>query len=634
MKSADRNYGNILFCSLHFEDDAISGTNRKRLKCDAVPSKCLEWVITPITLIFFVEYYICYDQEYHCNCLSFPFKIYIQENSNGLLQGDVSAPSKVTRVRNGSYNSKGFQPKKRRRITTTQTVTGTSAAEDSVTDGPTLNQVTKPPTDGSKNQELVVVDPLIIENPVINPLIEGDSQYEPQLQGTELSSLVDQSTAVLPPELQNESSGGAKSVAEVQMDVESSTSASVEKLLRNLIEAGKLNVTALVQEEQERASHEELDLTIPSTGPNYVAQMILWNRFQRIFQAGKVRLRLSRKDNDMAILALPPITAIDSCSVSTSVDDDSSIDINDLNRRPDWHWPLPSVIQELLNPNAILTQTITGPPRFALLLCNGFRWELMGCFLEPYDSVAEEVDNSTDQVIVDPTAEITTKAFAEINAEGGAGGEDETEGIVPNGNLLELSVGSNLAVHIPKIEALEEQMNTNQEQMNERLKEIQDKLSDFKTEFADRLSSHISFSPRSTDMTIIQPFDLHNISTSSFYPKVRLVLLVLSIEIDHFCIFMQMKGKYPTLGNRLLSEKLKKLRKTKEQLSSKLKESVKEKEDLNKENDKLMKENEKLAKENFDLMKEKEEWIKEGNAVKMQFCTLDQGNVKVRVDCP
>ncbi len=448
----------------------------------------------------------------------------IQENSNGLLQGDVSAPPKVTRVRNGSYNSKSSQPNKRRRVTTTQTVTGTSAAEDSVTDGPTLNLVTKPPSDGSKNQELVAVDPLIIDNPVINPLIEGDSQYEPQLQGTELPCLVDQSTAVLPSELQNESSGGAlnnKSVAEVQMDVESSTS--VEKLLRNLIEAGKLNVTALVQEEQERASHEELDLTIPSTGPNYVAQMILWNRFQRIFQAGNVRLRLSRKDNDMAILALPPITAIDSCSVSTSVDDNSSIDVNDLSRKPDWHWPLPSVIQELLNPNAILTQTSTGPPRFALLLCNGFRWELMGCFLEPYDSVAEEVDNSTDQVIVDPTAELTTKAFSEINEEGDAGGEDETEEIVPNCNLLELSVGSNLAVHIPKIEELEEQMNANQEQMNERLKEIQEKLSDFKAEFANRLSSHISVSPRSTEMTIIQPFDLHNISTSPFYPKVRLV---------------------------------------------------------------------------------------------------------------
>ncbi len=108
----------------------------------------------------------------------------------------------------------------------------------------------------------------------------------------------------------------------------------------------------------------------------------------------------------------------------------------------------------------------------------------------------------------------------------------------------------------------------------------------------------------------------------------------MNIEIDHFCIvFMQVKGKYPTLGNRLLSDKLIKLRKTKEQLSSKLKESVKEKEELMKENEKLMKENEKLAKEKLDLMKEKEEWIKEGNVVKMQLCTLDQGNVIVRVDC-
>ena len=91
-------------------------------------------------------------------------------------------------------------------------------------------------------------------------------------------------------------------------------------------------------------------------------QVVAWIRFHRIYHAEKMHIRiLSRKSGPLILVMRPhEILAADITTDIQNMRDDPSV---------------PHIVKELLDPFVSPSETT----RYAFLLCDGIKWELVGC---------------------------------------------------------------------------------------------------------------------------------------------------------------------------------------------------------------------------------------------------------------
>ena len=322
---------------------------------------------------------------------------------------------------------------------------------------------TEPPVYCAENRGTVDLDPLAINAPVVDLTTVNPSDEESQ---EEMLTIAPNTTS--------------------QVD---SPPTSMEELLQQLIAFGHMDVPALIREEQERASEGDINLDVPSDGPTFAAQMILWKRFKSIFQSSKIRLRLIPNENyAFTIVASPSPTAVDANDASTF--EDFSIDVTSLHQYDSLPFPLPSVIQELLNPNDELTSPNSRSAYFALLLCDGFKWVLIGVFLENIAALDENVGLPDVKMVQSVTEVDTIRDY-----------EDEAE--VATFDPPRLSIGTEPVVNTPVIDEGSTEIALEQ-QFSKKIKEMNDSLLEIKAELADhRLRTSIT--PRNSVARVL-PF--------------------------------------------------------------------------------------------------------------------------------
>ena len=478
LKIHKRNYDSVRFCSLHFKDDDMTGTQRKRLKPNAVPSKSL---CVRIKLIPFYLLFLC-DPESRINFMFMSF----QETAN-LSKGSFATPKLkrgyASEGPSGSGRSSNHQGSKRPRFSTSQAADTT--LNETVGNETIMTEANDVSFDCGENQKLSTVDLPFTETSVIDLTMKSrhasiaDSSVIPPL--------------VADPTYADESQEGtfaSEAKETTQLDTDPAAS---QKLAHNLIMSGRINMAALLREEERRTSEQDLDID-PPAGPTFAAQIILWQRFKKIFLAGKVRLQLKPNGNAFTVMVSRPLMNASTASES----DDSLIDIDKI-LHYSLPFPLPPVILDLLNQNAEPTSSNTGSDRYALLVCDGVQWVLIGCFLED-EGVSENPLNQSQ-----PVSEVD---MAENVVE-----EDQEEAAVGNG------------LQLPDPPSVDNSDKENKREvvvdlrLGDQIKEMNETLMDIKAELANSRSSLASMSPAAM---AIQPSTSQPYNTPStlFHPKV------------------------------------------------------------------------------------------------------------------
>ncbi|KAI9561732.1 hypothetical protein GHT06_012693 [Daphnia sinensis] len=129
--------------------------------------------------------------------------------------------------------------------------------------------------------------------------------------------------------------------------------------MRKLLNDERFQLHKLMTEEKTRAFDEEVDLTVRQ---GQTVQLVAWIRFHRIYHAGRIHIRfLSRRAGPVILVMRPTeIVAADiTCDIQDMKGNDNS----------------PEIVKELLDPCISPDET----SRYAFLLCDGVKWELVGC---------------------------------------------------------------------------------------------------------------------------------------------------------------------------------------------------------------------------------------------------------------
>ncbi|XP_057376259.1 uncharacterized protein LOC130697376 isoform X2 [Daphnia carinata] len=129
--------------------------------------------------------------------------------------------------------------------------------------------------------------------------------------------------------------------------------------MRKLLNDERFQLQKLMTDEKTRAFDEEVDLTVRQ---GQTVQLVAWIRFHRIYHAGRIHIRfLSRRAGPVILVMRPTeIVAADiTCDIQDMKGNDNS----------------PEIVKELLDPCISPDET----SRYAFLLCDGVKWELVGC---------------------------------------------------------------------------------------------------------------------------------------------------------------------------------------------------------------------------------------------------------------
>ena len=129
--------------------------------------------------------------------------------------------------------------------------------------------------------------------------------------------------------------------------------------MRKLLQDERFNLSKLMTEEKTRAFDEEVDLNVPQ---GQTVQLVAWIRFHRIYQSGRMHVRFLSRRAGPVILVMRPneIVAADiTCDIQTMQRDQNA----------------PEIVKELLEPCISPEES----SRYAFLLCDGVKWELVGC---------------------------------------------------------------------------------------------------------------------------------------------------------------------------------------------------------------------------------------------------------------
>lgn len=129
--------------------------------------------------------------------------------------------------------------------------------------------------------------------------------------------------------------------------------------MRKILQDPTFKLDELVNEENSRTGDETIDLTVHANQPTF--QLVAWIRFHRTYHAGKMHVRFLTRQNVPVILIMPPNNIVAS---------GISRDIKDLTKETS----VPKVVKDLLNPSVPPQETSL----YAVLFCDGFKWELVG----------------------------------------------------------------------------------------------------------------------------------------------------------------------------------------------------------------------------------------------------------------
>ena len=129
--------------------------------------------------------------------------------------------------------------------------------------------------------------------------------------------------------------------------------------MRRLLSDERFQLQNLMMQEKARAFDEDIDLTVRQ---GQTVQLIAWIRFHRIYQAGQMHIRFLSRRAGPVILVMRP---------SEIVAADITCDIQDMQGKGN----APEIVKELLDPFVAPEET----SRYAFLLCDGVKWELVGC---------------------------------------------------------------------------------------------------------------------------------------------------------------------------------------------------------------------------------------------------------------
>lgn len=151
--------------------------------------------------------------------------------------------------------------------------------------------------------------------------------------------------------------------------------------MRKLLQDERFNLPKLMTEEKTRAFDEEVDLNVPQ---GQTVQLVAWIRFHRIYHADRMHIRFLSRRAGPVILVMRPneIVAADiTCDIQAMQGDQNA----------------PEIVKELLDPCISPEET----SRYAFLLCDGVKWELVGCL------TLKTPDTPTPPPVKSPVAEIT-----------------------------------------------------------------------------------------------------------------------------------------------------------------------------------------------------------------------------------
>ena len=147
--------------------------------------------------------------------------------------------------------------------------------------------------------------------------------------------------------------------------------------MRKLLSDERFQLQKLMTQEKARAFDEDIDLTVRQ---GQTVQLVAWIRFHRIYQSGQIHIRFLSRRAGPVILVMRP---------SEVVAADITCDIQDMRGKDH----VPEIVKELLDPFIAPTET----SRYAFLLCDGAKWELVGCLAHrsPSDAPAKPRETIT-----------------------------------------------------------------------------------------------------------------------------------------------------------------------------------------------------------------------------------------------
>ena len=129
--------------------------------------------------------------------------------------------------------------------------------------------------------------------------------------------------------------------------------------MRKLLSDERFQLQKLMTEEKMRAFDEEVELTVRQ---GQTVQLVAWIRFHRIYHAGRIHIRFLSRRAGPVILVMRPTEIVAA---------DITCDIQDMKANENS----PEIVKELLDPCISPEET----SRYAFLLCDGVKWELVGC---------------------------------------------------------------------------------------------------------------------------------------------------------------------------------------------------------------------------------------------------------------
>ena len=154
--------------------------------------------------------------------------------------------------------------------------------------------------------------------------------------------------------------------------------------MRKLLQDERFQLQTLMTQEKMRAFDDEVDLTVRS---GQTVQLVAWIRFHSVYQSGKMHIRFLSRRAGPVILVRVVLKISFSSSGHRSltilvfffqvmrpteiVAADITCDIQDMRDKPN----VPEIVKELLDPCISPEETC----RYAFLLCDGVKWELVGC---------------------------------------------------------------------------------------------------------------------------------------------------------------------------------------------------------------------------------------------------------------
>lgn len=221
--------------------------------------------------------------------------------------------------------------------------------------------------------------------------------------------------------------------------------------MRKLLSDERFQLQKLMTQEKARAFDEDIDLTVRQ---GQTVQLVAWIRFHRIYQSGQIHIRFLSRRAGPVILVMRP---------SEVVAADITCDIQDM--RDKDH--VPEIVRELLDPFIAPTET----SRYAFLLCDGAKWELVGCLAHrsPSDAPAKPRETIT---ITPPNKASNGEITASVSNDGAARLEKE----MGQSDHFQPSLAESNVLQTPQVTERFNKMEQKRIQLEQRLIELKSKL--------------------------------------------------------------------------------------------------------------------------------------------------------------